>query len=372
MKGKEGRGAKEGMDDLKFMKIALKLSRKGLGRAEPNPLVGAVAVKGGRILASGFHRAFGDCHAEAMVLEHMNVPGATLYLTLEPCCHFGKTPPCVDLIIARKVRRVVMAMTDPNPLVNGSGIRKLQAHGIDTNVGLGRDQAEQVNRHYLKAMRSGLPYVAIHAGLSLDGKLTDRSGRSRWITSEEARRYAHSLRGEFSAILAGRNTILADDPRLTLREAGWEGKKLFRVVLDSSNSLPHYLNIFKEQENFPLVLFSSLGAKDREKKVPHHFFVPADDHGLVLSSVLGELANLGISSVLVEGGGRIIDSFIRARLFDEMILFVSRKVVGGRDSVQMFASGAADLQEALELTDCHCSEFASGQVIRGYRKCSPD
>jgi diaminohydroxyphosphoribosylaminopyrimidine deaminase/5-amino-6-(5-phosphoribosylamino)uracil reductase len=371
MKEKEGRGRREEMDDLKFMKIALKLSRRGVGRTEPNPLVGALAVKDGRILSSGFHRAFGDRHAETMALEHMTVPGATLYLTLEPCSHFGKTPPCVDLIIAKKVRRVVMAMEDPNPLVNGSGIRKLQEHGIETLVGLCRDQAEQVNRHYLKAMRSGLPYVAIHAGLSLDGKLTDRFGHSRWITSEEARRYAHSLRGEFSAILAGRNTILADDPRLTLREAGWEGKKLFRVVLDSSNSLPHYLNIFKDQENFPLVLFSSRAAAERKKKVPRHFFVSSDEHGLVLPELLGELANLGIASVLVEGGGRLIDSFIRGRLFDEMILFFSRKVVGGRDSVQMFASGVADLQEALELTDCRWSEFAAGQVMRGYRKCSP-
>jgi len=371
MKEKEGRGAGEERDDLKFMKIALKLARQGLGHTEPNPMVGAVAVKGGRILSCGYHKKFGEQHAETMALERMDAPGATLYLTLEPCGHFGKTPPCVDLIIARKVRRVVMAMEDPNPLVNGSGIRKLQEHGIEIRVGLCREQAEQLNRHYLTFVRTGLPYVVIHAGLSLDGKLTDRAGRSRWITSEEARRYAHSLRGEFSAILVGRNTILADDPRLTLREAGWEGKRLCRVVLDSSNSLPHYLNIFKEQGNSPLVLFSSLDAKDREKKVPHHFFVPSGDHGLDLSSVLGELSKLGISSLLVEGGGRIIDSFIRDRLFDEMVLFFSTKVVGGRDSVQMFASGATGLQEALELVDCHWSEFASGSILRGYKKCSP-
>ncbi len=358
-------------DDLKFMKIALKLSRRGMGFVEPNPIVGAVAVKNGRILSCGFHRDFGGKHAETMALERLAVPGATLYLTLEPCSHFGKTPPCVDLIIARKVRRVVAAMIDPNPMVNGAGIATLQAHGIETSVGLCREQAEQINRHYLKFMRSGMPWVAVHAGLSLDGKLTDKSGRSHWVTPPELRRCSHSLRGEFSAILAGSRTILADDPLLTLREAGWQGKKLYRVVLDSGNSLPLDLNIFKEQENFPLVIFSSLAAANREKKVPRHFFVPSNADGLQLPAVLKQLAGLGIASVLVEGGGRVNDSFIRQRLFDEMVLFVSNKVVGGRDAVQLFASGAEDLEQAPELTGCQRSEFASGCIMRGFKPCSP-
>jgi diaminohydroxyphosphoribosylaminopyrimidine deaminase/5-amino-6-(5-phosphoribosylamino)uracil reductase len=369
---KAGLSARQEADDRKFMNIALKLSRKGLGYTEPNPLVGAVVVKNGKILASGFHRAFGAPHAEAMALEHLAVPGTTLYLTLEPCAHFGKTPPCVDLIIAKKVRRVVMAMRDPNPLVDGRGIRKLREHGIQTRCGLCREQAERINRHYLKAIRSRMPYVTLHAGVSLDGKLTDDSGRSRWMTSEEGRRYSHSLRGEFSAILAGHGTILADNPRLTLREAGWEGKTLYRVVLDSANSLSRRLHIFQEQKNFPLVIFSSRDAADRKKKVPLHFFVRHDAHGLVLADVLDELSKLGIASLLVEGGGRVIDSFVRERLFDEMAMFISRTIVGGRNSVQLFASGAPRLEEALELVDCRWSEFASGYILRGFRKCSPD
>jgi len=358
-------------DDLKFMKIALALSRRGMGFTEPNPMVGAVAAKDGRILSCGFHRAFGGPHAETMALERLAVPGATLYLTLEPCSHFGKTPPCVDLIIARRVRRVVAAMIDPNPLVNGRGIAALQARGIETRVGPGCEQAERLNQHYLKFVRTGRPWVAVRAGVSLDGKLTDKAGRSRWVTSEEGRRYSHGLRGEFAAILAGRNTILADDPRLTLRQPGWQGKRFFRVVLDSSNSLPHYLNIFQEQEEFPLVLFSSLAAASREKKAAHHFFVPADANGLDLGAVLDNLAGLGIASVLVEGGGRVIDSFIRQRLFDEAILFFSNKIIGGRDAVQVFASGAESLDGAPELAGCRWSIFASGSVMRGYKPCSP-
>jgi diaminohydroxyphosphoribosylaminopyrimidine deaminase/5-amino-6-(5-phosphoribosylamino)uracil reductase len=357
-------------NDLKFMKMSLKLGRQGSGFTEPNPMVGAVAVKNGKIISCGYHRAFGMKHAEAAALENLAVPGATLYLTLEPCSHFGKTPPCVDLIIARKVKRVVVAMTDPNPLVNGAGMRKLRAHGIATRLGVCREQAERLNRHYLKAITSHVPYVALHAGISLDGKLTDDAGHSRWVTSEEGRRYSHSLRGEFSAILAGRGNIVADNPLLTLREPGWEGKTLYRVVLDSTNSLSRRLNIFKDQERFPLIIFSSRAAADQRKKVPRHFFVRRDAKGLVLADVLRELYKLGIASLLVEGGGRVLDSFVREQLFDEMAIFYSNKIIGGRNSVQIFASGFP-LDQALELVDCHWSEFADGAILRGYRKCSP-
>ncbi len=358
-------------DDQKFMKIALKMSERGLGFTEPNPLVGAVVVKNGKILSCGYHQAFGMKHAETMALENLDVPGTTLYLTLEPCCHFGKTPPCTDLIIAKKVKRVVTAMADPNPLVNGAGMRKLRDHGIQVRCGVYGDWAERINRHYLKAIRTRVPYVTLHAGISLDGKLTDDAGRSRWMTSEEGRRYSHSLRGEFSAILAGRGTLLADNPRLNLREPGWQGKTLYRVVLDSANSLSRRLNIFKEQERFPLIIFSSDKAPNRRKKVPLHFFVGHDKHGLLLVDVLKQLYKLGIASLLVEGGGRVLDSFIRERLFDEMALFFSNKIVGGRNSGQIFASGDR-LEEALELVDCRWSEFAGGSMLRGYRKCSPD
>ncbi|MBN2399435.1 MAG: bifunctional diaminohydroxyphosphoribosylaminopyrimidine deaminase/5-amino-6-(5-phosphoribosylamino)uracil reductase RibD [Candidatus Aminicenantes bacterium] len=358
-------------EDEKFMKIALKLSCLGLGRTEPNPMVGAVVVKNGKIVSSGYHRAYGAPHAEAMALANMQISGATLYLTLEPCCHFGKTPPCTELIIEKKISRVVTAMDDPNPLVNGRGNERLRACGIQTHGGLYADWAAHINRHYLKAVRSRLPYVVLHAGISLDGKLTDDAGHSRWVTSEEGRRYSHSLRGEFSAILAGHGTILADDPQLNLRESGWQGKTLYRVVLDSNNTLPRSLNVFRDQESFPLVIFSSNAAANRKKKVPLHFFVRHQAHGLVLADVLEQLSRLGIASVLVEGGGRVLDSFVREQRFDEVAFFISDKIVGGRNSVQVFASGVARLEEALELVDCRWTEYAGGTMMRGFRKCSP-
>lgn len=358
--------------DEKFMKIALKLSELGMGRTEPNPMVGAVVVKNGKIISSGYHQAYGLRHAEAMALENVQIPGTTLYLSLEPCCHFGKTPPCTELIIAKKVSRVVMAMEDPNPLVDGRGIRKLRANGIRTHCGIYRDWAADINRHYLKSIRTRTPYVTLHAGASLDGKLTDDRGHSRWVTSEEGRRYSHSLRGEFSAILAGHGTVLADNPGLNLREPGWEGKTLHRVVLDAANSLSRRLKIFREQDRFPLVIFSANTAANRKKKVPLHFFVRHDADGLVLADVLGQLFELGIASLLVEGGGRVLDSFMRRRLFDEVAFFISNKIVGGRNSVQIFASGVARLEDALELADCRWSEYAGGAMLRGYRKCLPD
>jgi len=357
--------------DKKFMKIALKLSQRGSGFTEPNPMVGAVVVKNGKIISCGYHQGFGLKHAETMALENLTVPGTTLYLSLEPCSHFGKTPPCTDLIIAKKVRRVVLAMVDPNPLVNGSGMRKLRTHGIPTRCGPGSDWAAYINRHYLKFIKTATPYVTLHAGMSLDGKLTDDAGHSRWVTSEEGRRFSHSLRGEFSAILAGHGTILADDPQLNLREPGWEGKTLYRVVLDSANTLPRRLNIFREQEYFPLVIFSSKTAANRKKKVPLHFFVGHNANGLVLAEVLEQLSKLGIASLLVEGGGRVLDSFVRAQLFDEAAFFISDKIVGGRNSVQVFASGVTRLEDALELVDCRWSAYDGGTMMRGFRKCSP-
>lgn len=371
MKEKTGRSTREKMADAGFMKIALKLSEKGLGRTEPNPLVGAVVVKDNRILSTGYHRAYGAAHAESMALENVHSPGATLYLTLEPCAHFGKTPPCTELIIAKKISRVVMAMLDPNPLVNGRGLERLQACAIQTSCGLYADWAARINRHYLKAVRSRLPYVTLHAGTSLDGRLTDDAGHSRWVTSEDGRRLAHSLRGEFSAILAGHGTILADDPCLNLREPGWEGKTLHRVVLDSANTLPRNLNIFREQESSPLVIFSAKTAAAKGKKVPLHFFVGQDANGLLLAEVLEQLHGLGIASLLVEGGGRVLDSFIRERLFDEVAFFISNTIIGGRNSVQIFASGVSRLEDALELVDCRWTEYAGGTMLRGFRKCSP-
>lgn len=358
-------------EDRRFMAMALRLARRGLGATKPNPMVGAVAVRNGRVISAGWHRACGGPHAEAMALAGQQAAGASLYVTLEPCAHHGRTPPCADLIAAAGVKRVVAAMIDPNPLVNGVGLARLRAAGIETRVGVLGERAERLNRHYLKFMHSGLPWVTLHAGVSLDGKMTDRAGRSRWVTSPELRRLAHALRGEFSAILAGRNTVLADDPQLTLREPGWECKKLLRVVLDSGNTLPKSLAVFRGQERFPLAIFSAEESARRGRKAERHFFVPAGPGGVSLTAVLETLGKMGVASVLVEGGGQVLDSFVGQGLFDEAALFYSGKLLGGRDSVQPFVSGAAAIDLAPELGGWTALRLAGGFFVRGVRTCSP-
>lgn len=357
------------MTDIKYMKIAVKMSRRAVGFTEPNPMVGAVVVKNGRVLAVGYHRKCGAAHAERDALRTVNEEGTTLYVTLEPCVHFGKTPPCVDFIIEKKVKRVVAAMQDPNLMVNGKGFRKLRENGIEVDVGLAADMACKMNRHYIKYITRKMPYIALRAATSLDGKLTDKFRKSQWITDEELRNYSHSLRGEFSAIMAGAKTVIDDDPMLTIREDGWGEKRLYRVVLDTQNTLDTRLKIFNahEQERFPLVLFSSKEAKDRTPKVRHHFFVaPHKEGGLDLKEVLDVLYGMEIASVMVEGGGALFNSFLKTDYYDEIILSQAGTLIGGRESVQLFADGTS-VSTPIELNEREITQFKTGHFIRSLK-----
>ena len=357
------------MDDLKFMKAALKLSKKGIGFTEPNPLVGAVVVKDNKIISTGFHARYGGPHAEQKALEHVKEKDTTLYVTLEPCTHHGKTPPCTDLILEKKVKRVAVSIKDPNPMVNGKGIARLKEQGVQVDVGLLEDISLKINRHYLTYMKKKRPYVTLKAGISLDGKLTDKYRKSQWITDEELRTYAHSLRGEFSAILAGVKTVIDDNPQLTVREKAWGNKKLFRVVLDTDNILDTGLRIFENRENFPLIIFSSTEAKNKTPKVENHFFIEPDRErkGLDLKKVLETLHRLDIASVMVEGGGSVIDSFLKDKLYDELLLEIADKLIGGKESVQLFASGAA-LSDPVNLREREVIPLQSGYIVRAYRE----
>lgn len=355
------------MDDIKFMKAALKLSKKGLGLTEPNPMVGAIVVKNRKILATGYHPRYGKAHAEQMALANVQKTGSTLYVTLEPCLHYGKTPPCTDLIIEKKVKRVVIAMTDPNPIVNGKGIQQLQQNNIQVEAGLLADMARKINRHYITFMTEKRPFVTLKAGISIDAKLTDKNRQSQWITDEHLRAFSHSFRGEFSAIMAGVQTVIDDNPQLTLREAGWGDKRFYRVILDSQNRLDSSLRIFQEQDRFPLILISSTQAPNRSTKVQNHFFVtPLPDGNLDLVEVLKILYQMGIASVMVEGGGRLFDSFLKAQLYDEIVFSVADKLIGGASSVQFFPSGTT-VNQALVLKDREIIPLQTGYIVRGYR-----
>jgi len=353
-------------DDLRFMRAALSLSRGGRGFTEPNPLVGAVVVEDGRIAATGFHAAFGGPHAEALALQGIRRTGTTLYVTLEPCAHYGKQPPCVDLIVEKRVERVVAAMRDPNPLVDGRGIAALEKRGIRVDTGCLADDCARVNRHYLTFMTRGRPHVTVNAGVSLDGKLTDRFRRSQWITDPELRDMSHSLRGGFSAILVGVKTVEDDDPQLTVRDPAWKGKRLTRVVLDTENRLDTTRRVFQERADFPLFIFSAKRTRKQGRKVERHFFVDEGEDGLDLDHVLRVLWKQNIASVLVEGGGAVIDSFLRTGLYDELVLFTANKLLGGRESVQIFPSGAS-VDDPLRLDGYEIMEFPAGFVLHWCR-----
>ncbi len=353
-------------EDLIFMKIAIKLAHKGRGFTEPNPLVGAVVVKNGKIISYGFHKSFGQEHAEKMALKHVTEKNTTLYVPLEPCSHYGKTPPCTDLIIKKKVKRVVISIKDPNPVVGGTGVEKLIKNNIKVDLGCLKDVYSEMNRHYLKYMKEKKPYVTIKAGVSIDSKLTDKYRKSKWITDKELRDYSHSLRGEFSAILVGVKTIIEDNPILNIREKIWLGKKLYRIVLDSNNIMTQDLKIFRDQENFPLIIFSSRNTDNKNKKVKDHFFVKSNKNGLYLREVLQILYKKGVASVLVEGGGNMIDSFLKEKLYDEIILFCADKLIGGKESVELLCSGVSTSNPII-FKKREILEFDSGYILRGFK-----
>jgi diaminohydroxyphosphoribosylaminopyrimidine deaminase / 5-amino-6-(5-phosphoribosylamino)uracil reductase len=357
------------MNDIKYMKAALKISKRGIGFTEPNPLVGAVVVKDNKILATGYHWQYGSPHAEQVALKEITEPGTTLYVTLEPCIHFGKTPPCTELILQKKVKRVVIALQDPNPNISGKGIQRLRDNGVQVETGMLQGIANKINRHYLTYMTEKRPYVALKAGVSIDCKLTDKYRKSQWVTGEYLRQFSHSFRGEFSAIMAGVQTIIDDNPLLTVRESAWDPKKLIRVVLDSQNRLDRKLNIFYDQGRFPLFLFSSNKATNQETKVQNHFFVNPGESGkgLDLKEVLETLHRQGVASVMVEGGGGLFDSFLKTEFYDEIVFSVADKIIGGQSSVQFFDSGAS-ISEPILLKNREIIPLQSGYIVRGFRR----
>ena len=351
--------------DFKFMKYALRLASKGKGMTRLNPMVGAVVVKDGKIISTGYHESFGKKHAERIALEKINEKDTTLYVTLEPCVHYGKTPPCADLIIEKGVKSVVISSIDENPIVKNKGVEKLRKNGILVETGLLDEDNKFLNRIYFKHIREKLPYIAIHAGISLDGKLTDKEGNSKWITSELLREISHSIRGEFDSILCGKNTIINDNPQLTIRHTKWINKRFFRIILDRENTLSKDLKIFKDTDRFPLVIFSSKNAKNKTKKSEFHYFIEEKDNKLNLRQLLEIVYSLNISSVLVEGGGDIINSFLNNSFVDEVILFVSNKIIGGKESVEVFKSGFL-LKNSMEFKQYDLNDLGNGYIFRGY------
>ena len=336
--------------DQRMMKLALAQARLGQGDVEPNPMVGALVVQHNRIIARGYHRRFGGPHAEIEVLKKAGrkARGAILFVTLEPCCHTGKTGPCTDVIIAAGIKRVVAAMADPNPLVGGKGFAALRQAGINVVSGVCQTEARRLNCPFIKVMTRKLPYVIAKWAQTLDGCIADRGGHSKWISGELSRSRVHEVRGRMDAIMIGIGTALADDPLLTARPAatGSIHRTALRVVLDSQCRLPLKSNLIKTHKKIPLLVVHGAArngmAEARRKKLEKAgialMAVKADNHGeLPLLLILRQLAQRGCTNVLVEGGPRLLASLLRAGLVDEVMTFIAPKILGdalGRHAVE--------------------------------------
>ena len=321
------------MSDLTWMRRALANAARARGRTAPNPMVGAVIVRDGEVLAEGWHHAPGQAHGEVDALSKLggSAPGATMYVNLEPCCHFGRTPPCTDAVLASGVRRVVVAMVDPDPRVSGRGISILRERGVEVEVGLLADEARALNAAYLTASEKKRPLIVLKAAATLDGRIASEAGESRWITGPEARAAGHRLRDELDAVLVGSGTLLADDPALNTRIEG--GRDALPVILDSKLRVPRDAAALRAGR--PPLIFTSaraLAASPGRVAALNAEVIgvgQGPDGRLDLPEVLSALVSRGVHSVLVEGGGQVHRSFLEAGLVDRIELFLAPRVLAG-------------------------------------------
>ena len=343
------------------MQVALALARRAAGNTSPNPLVGAVVVRRGRIVGRGYHRQAGRAHAEAEALEQAGrrARGATLYVTLEPCRHTGLTPPCCDAVIRSGVRRVVVAMTDPNPLTAGRGLARLRRAGLRVDVGVRGADAQRLNRPFIKYITTGMPWVVAKAAQSLDGKIATRTGESRWISSEASRRFAHRLRRDADAVLVGVNTVLKDDPLLTARDPGRPARPGYplKVIVDSRLRTPAARRCLSPASPGLTVIATTERSKAKQarylRKKVELLVLPSARGRVPLARLLRELARrYDVASVLIEGGGEVLASALRERLVDRLVWCVAPIIIGGRTAPSSVGGdGISRLADAARLRD---------------------
>ncbi len=355
------------------MSMAMKLALKAKGMTSPNPLVGALVVKDGRIIGRGYHQKAGLPHAEIIALAEagLEAKGAVLYVTLEPCTHYGKTPPCVDTIIRSGIRQVVIGMIDPNPLVNGKGIKILKQHKIKVRFSLLEEKLKKINQAFIKSITKKLPFVTVKVAESLDGKIATKSGDSKWITSDRTRAYAHRLRQDYDAILVGVNTVLRDDPNL---DVWFSKRKPVKIVVDSQLSTPPAANIFNRNSKVMIVTLPAKPGQETEnrKKLEEKAKIleVKEKSGQVnLKDMMKKLALSGITDILVEGGGTLIGSLIDEGLVDKVLFFISPKIVGGKEAPSsVMGSGINRISSALRLKEVKYKHFGEDLLVEGYIK----
>ena len=362
------------MNDEHFMQMALTLARKGQGFTSPNPMVGAVVVKDGQVVGSGYHHAAGKPHAEVNAIDDAGdaAAGATIYVNLEPCNHTGRTPPCTQKIIRAGITRTIVAMTDPNPDVTGGGIDCLKQAGIQITEGVCEVEARKLNESFIKFIQTRRPFVILKTASTLDGQIATRSGDSKWVTGEPARLFVHQIRHAVDAILVGIGTVRADDPSLTTRLPDRKGKDPTRIVLDTRLSIPHNARLLELNSEADTIIVCGKSAPDDKKKALMQKgikIIPTDETNqkIDLPSLMLILGKMNITSLLIEGGGRVVHSALAAGIVDKVLLFYAPKILGGNDGFPMcFGRGPEKMSQALHLTDMRARWFENDIMMEGY------
>lgn len=358
--------------DITYMQRALELAEKGRGFTSPNPMVGAVIVKDGQIIGEGYHEKFGEAHAEVNAISSAteSVEGATIYVTLEPCSHHGKTPPCSDLIIDKKLKKVVVAATDPNPLVSGRGLERIRKAGIEVVEGVLEKESNQLNEVFNKFITTKIPFVLMKYAMSLDGKIATETGDSKWISSERSREHAHHLRGYLSGILVGIGTVLKDDPQLTCRVPGYENPT--RIVLDSELRIPLDSKILLDQNEATTLILTTEHAstsmqREIEKMDVEVHTVPELDGKVDLKKALAILGEKGIDGILLEGGGTLNAAALEAGIVDKVNIYIAPKIIGGAAAISpVMGHGVETMKDAFMLKDMNVTKLNEDLFIEGY------
>lgn len=358
--------------DEKWMRVALGLAKKGEGFVNPNPMVGAIIVKGGRVIGEGYHTGFGQAHAEVEAFKNLSesAEGSTLYVTLEPCSHYGKTPPCADLVISKKVDRVVIGTLDPNPLVAGRGINKIREAGIEVTVGVLENECRKLNEVFFKYIESKKPFVVMKSAVSLDGKIATYSGESEWITCEESLKRVHVSRGKYQSIMVGINTVLKDNPSLTCR---LEGKKNpIRIVVDSNLKIPLNSNVVRTAKDISLIVACTENADEKRIKELEALGVKiivtnSKNNKVDLKELVNNLGKINIDSIFIEGGGTLNYSALSEGIVDKVEFYIAPKIIGGVNSkTSVEGKGIDKLKNVFNISFSEVSRIGEDILIEGY------
>lgn len=363
-----------GSVDAFYMNMALELAERGRGYTSPNPMVGSVVVKDFHVVGTGFHEYAGGPHAEVRALENAGelAKGATLYVTLEPCNHTGKTPPCTEKIIKSGIGRVVVAMRDPNPDVTGGGIRLLRKNGITVDVGVEEKQALRLNEMFVKYVKTKRPFVILKTASTLDGRIATRTGDSKWVTGESARNFVHSIRHAVDAIMVGIGTVHHDDPSLTTRLTNIKGKDPVRIILDTRLTISENARVLNMESTAETLVItgdniSSQKKNNLEKQGIKTVASPLKDGLIDLDHLMNMLGGLGITSLLVEGGGRVAASALNSSIVDKILFFYAPKILGGDDGIPVCRGpGPEKMSDCIKIHDILIHRFDDDILIEGY------